>query len=933
MIESWILSKLEPLNGAPLILLRDPQRMIQRGARVVDGWAEQNGYTVLFCTGNLGLRDLYEPLRTAPDARVLVVDRSRKDSSQCLFYPDLEAQLGGQAPLELSLRDFLVEQTGDDTWPHFVEDRNLARLLLTNLPQAVAAHTQLRQVSANRFSDSDLYKIILGATLKINPFKKLTPSEIRRLCIEQHGSLEEVNRYLSPDVMTALKKMIESAPQPFCWLLERDPDVILLAFSLAAILRQHKLDYSLLLANLDPNLHEYRQMEPDFLDAALKDQLTTDPERVNADMKAVEDFLVQDPKRLAFLLRDRLELDQPEKAYEVLQKERLSPLIRSLALASLLVDLISGRDLKFHQKVLLLLEKQDQETTLPALQRPSEQWQMLRTAYRRGIELYRLVGKLARAARDLRVKPLEELDFADFDKLWNAERLNRLDFYISDLERMLRVADMLPLPHALLWSEMEVRWNKARQEFKETCEAAEAALNLVNRRFQDLYRRNYAQWILQADSPMVFTHQFLARMLKAHWDPKSGRKAVILVFDGMRTDAWDEFLRPVLEERYDVLETRPGSAILPSETEISRKAISAGCLPADFPIKSRSELELLRYWLQAEMKLSPAFEVVRDNDSVASGMAVRYVSPQIEYIVFSFTDKNLHGNPHDLAFIYNSIVREVIRQDVRAVLRELPQDALIFVTSDHGFTPFSEKALNVSGAVVEDNKLIKYRVVRAPQLFSGEDAKNVLSFDIKTLKIPLPDATRAGQAIQYIHFPRPGYVFQRETFQHNPDKYGHGGLSMAECFVPMAVLGSRHKEQGILSIAAVRQTGSVSEGEPLEIEVVVRAHLMLMQDLSITLSYNLKEVPTPRKEIFRGLEQIYRLRWTPSLPEITPEQRENGTLPLTVTAVLTYQYNGKQYRLSHSAELKIKLDTTRLRRRLDNKLDLLMGRVPKELKS
>ncbi|MEI7990059.1 MAG: hypothetical protein WCI88_13565, partial [Chloroflexota bacterium] len=224
MIESWILSKLEPLNGAPLILLRDPQRMIQRGARVVDGWAEQNGYTVLFCTGNLGLRDLYEPLRTAPDARVLVVDRSRKDSSQCLFYPDLEAQLGGQAPLELSLRDFLVEQTGDDTWPHFVEDRNLARLLLTNLPQAVAAHTQLRQVSANRFSDSDLYKIILGATLKINPFKKLTPSEIRRLCIEQHGSLEEVNRYLSPDVMTALKKMIESAPQPFCWLLERDPD-------------------------------------------------------------------------------------------------------------------------------------------------------------------------------------------------------------------------------------------------------------------------------------------------------------------------------------------------------------------------------------------------------------------------------------------------------------------------------------------------------------------------------------------------------------------------------------------------------------------------------------------------------------------------------------------------------------------------------------
>ena len=72
MIEQWILDKLEPLKPAPLIILRDPQRMILRGAHVVDGWAEQNGYAVLFCTGNLGMDDLYEPLREAPDARVRV---------------------------------------------------------------------------------------------------------------------------------------------------------------------------------------------------------------------------------------------------------------------------------------------------------------------------------------------------------------------------------------------------------------------------------------------------------------------------------------------------------------------------------------------------------------------------------------------------------------------------------------------------------------------------------------------------------------------------------------------------------------------------------------------------------------------------------------------------------------------------------------------
>jgi hypothetical protein len=82
---------------------------------------------------------------------------------------------------------------------------------------------------------------------------------------------------------------------------------------------------------------------------------------------------------------------------------------------------------------------------------------------------------------------------------------------------------------------------------------------------------------------------------------------VVLVFDGMRTDAWDEFLRPVLEERFEVIASRPGSAILPTETQLSRKAISAGCLPADFPVRSGNELELFRSWLKSAFNLSPSF--------------------------------------------------------------------------------------------------------------------------------------------------------------------------------------------------------------------------------------------------------------------------------------------------------------------------------------
>ena len=66
MIEQWVIDRLGPLKGEKLIILADPQRMIRAGARAVDGWAKENGFTVLFCSGNLALREIYENLRDDP---------------------------------------------------------------------------------------------------------------------------------------------------------------------------------------------------------------------------------------------------------------------------------------------------------------------------------------------------------------------------------------------------------------------------------------------------------------------------------------------------------------------------------------------------------------------------------------------------------------------------------------------------------------------------------------------------------------------------------------------------------------------------------------------------------------------------------------------------------------------------------------------------
>jgi len=934
MIDQWILEKIDSLDGKDVIILRDPQRMIVSGAHVVDGWAEEHGYTVLFCTGNLALREMYEAIRDDPQAKILLVDRSRKGT---LFYPDLQIQAGKEGTLSLSLRELLIEQTGDQAWPKLVDDRDLSGLLLEDLPTTLQTHRNLRQAAPNRFSDSDLYKIALGSTLKINPFKKLSPSDIRRLCIEQHSMLESLKDRLPEDVMRTLHSEIAKAPKPFCWLLVRDPNLVMRAFTLAAMLHQHKLDYQLLLSNIDPLLHAYKDISPTFLDQAIQDQFAADPDRVLDDVRAVEEALSSNPSGMALLLRDQLHLDEPQQAVNVLKLERLSNLIRSLALASLLVDLILNKDLGFHRSVLRELENQEQDTALPALRRPSEQWLALTTTYRRAVSVFELTAVLATTANKLKVAEARELEFSVFHQAWNKERLNRLDFYLSDLERLLRVGDILPLPINALWAEMGKRWKNARQAFQKTISAAENAQNIINNRFQDFYRLNYTKWLNRTDTPVIFTHQFLSRMLKPYWYPQKDQKAVILVFDGLRTDAWDEFVRPVLEERYELIADQAGSAILPTETELSRKAISAGKLPEDFPPGSRRESELLKAWLKETLGWSPNFEIVRDSDTEASGIVVRYVSPQLEYIVFNFTDENLHHNQNELALIYRSVVREIVQQDVRSVVRDLPDNALIFVTSDHGFAPMPSSIIGVPSSVVVDDHDIKYRSARTVKKLAPPDAEKSVDFDVRVMGIPMTSPSVRNTPINYVIFPRAGYLFKRPRGPHDPDKYSHGGLSLAECLVPMAVFGPRRAEKQLLSLESVRQIGSASEGETLELEITIQASQMMagkghpLPDTPFTLSFSREEIPILR-EIFSGFRKSVVVRWMPRLGEITSNDREKGVIELPVSVLLSYREGEQLVRTSRAADVRIKLDTTRLRRRLDSKLDLLMGRVPNKLK-
>lgn len=943
MLEQWVIDKLNPLKGEKLIIIADPQRMIRAGAQAVDGWAKDNGFTVLFCSGNLALREMYENLRSDTTAKIVLVDRTRQKAKLPLFYPDLEARCKPKARLTITLKDFLIEQTGDQRWPLLVNsDRNLSRLILDHQDQAVAAHDQLRVVDPHRFQDSDLYKIVLGATLNVNPFEILKPAAIRRLCIENHERLEQIKDLFSSgagteanQVLAHLKSQIEKAEKPWCWMLDHDPQVVVRAFTLSAIMYQHGLEYDVLLANFDTSLERFKAIPKKSIESAIKEMLKADPDQIAEDVAAVEGFLKDEPeKRLTFLLAERLKLDNPDYARKVLLTEKLSSLVRSMALLSLLIDLLTNRKREYHKSILLDLDEEGtkgkEDTLSVAARRPTPQWGTLLATYRRTIQFFEIADKLKAQVHKLKVLKPDQLQVEQFLQLWNDDQANRLDYYTSGLRRLVEVGDILPVPKSEFWPQLTQRWETAKQKLNESIKAVDLDLDAANAKFQDLYHTNYVKWINQTDSPLIFTHQFVSRVLKTHWDAQSGQKAVILIFDGLRVDAWEELVRPVLEEKYDVLEQLPGSAILPSETHLSRKAISAGCLPVSFC--STTENALLENALKTNMGLTVKFKVRSQDEAVECGISAHYTSDLIDVVIFNFTDKNLHNNSADLSFIYDATVREILRQDVRSVLREMPAGAAVFVTSDHGFTPVPETTFTVPDEVLTDSGDVKYRVGRLKKPLEGNDAKNGVLFKVGDLGIP--DKTgKAKWSFNHVLFPRPGLTLKRPQGKHSPERYTHGGLSLAECMIPLIVLGPKVKFEPAFDLVGIRFEGVLSEGQPLDILITARAKTPVKEELLIQLQVEaaLDDIQ-PRKEVFSGTEHDYRVRWTPKVDNPTPDEQAAGKVVKQVTAIASYRWQNRTLRATFHGTVEIQLDTTRIRRRLDSKLDSIMGMVPAGLR-
>lgn len=975
MLREWFLSKLEPVKDHKRLLVRDPARLISEHDGSLHVFAKENGFSVIVASTNLVFRELYEQAAADPAIKkILVVDRAparrRTQSAQTQapppLYPDLLGMTKEDGRIHLDLREFLIHRTHDPNWPMKVSDPKYARLIAKNLPGVLQAHRNLRTANSTRFTDHDFDTICTYAALGVAEaaFKTHDSESLWRIGLRGHAALGEVES-VAPEVMTTIRSDLRSAPAPFCWFADRDPEMVVRAFYLAVIVSQHTANWKLLIPNLDPSLAPFTGIDDKTLKEATPKLLQLGAQQADNDLTEVENSLGK--QVLQLLLLEQLKLTEPDGFARVLTNERFSTLIRSLGLLVALDDLLSNQAPGQRHKELagwLNPPADGAASDMPFVDsRPSVAWTHLKEAYQLATEIQSLRGELATFLKKLSVQKTPALTWEFFAEHWNGKRLNRLEYYLSALERLVGSADLLPRAAEDLPSPFMNALDRIKERVQAMCGEVLKRLDEINARFQDMVVSRYREWIAR-DDEMCFTSQFIRRCLKPYWDPQTER-AVLLIFDGMRYDIWDEMLRPMLDDRMETVAELSGSAILPTETEVSRWAISAGGLPASFWPR-RAENQHLKDALARELSLTGDVQAVSPGGA-GTGETVRYQAQNLDVYIFEFCDKELHKisikklpdgrdvPTRPLAFVYRQHLKSLIDNEIMAIVRGLPSGTKVFITADHGFGPVHRNPIQLDDAWLNEKTDCMYlnAWLRQPLDQIKPPAKvrdNVWELPASVLGLPEKESvtnphTGGDYEKKYasVIFPKTGYALARPKSHFNPDAYTHGGISLQEMMIPMIVLRVRTPDDGPLILEAIDGPAELVEGEEVEFRLHVsrrQSGTFAFDELRVDLEATIvAEGLSPTDPVSRDLphQVVYvppagtdaRFAYQLKTDDATDAERKAGSLTRALTVTATFRDGRKTVRKSRTHRFIVQLKSDQVIRRGIGNLGNILGLTPK----
>ena len=328
-----------------------------------------------------------------------------------------------------------------------------------------------------------------------------------------------------------------------------------------------------------------------------------------------------------------------------------------------------------------------------------------------------------------------------------------------------------------------------------------------NTEFTKYVIKNYPGWMKSDDRPLLspdVTERFVIPRLK------EGRRVVYIVVDCMRLDQW-MLVEPMVAEFFNV-ERQYYFSLLPSATPFARNALFAGMFPDDihraFPDTyqgdegslNRHEDQLVlqnlaRHGLRLEKQAK--FFKIHDNtqgDEIAKRVS-DFWDTRLVTMVFNFLDILAHGQST------NVILGEIAGSEAAfrllmktwfthsplfALLKAYAQrDCTVIVTSDHGSVLCRRGTMAHGRRTTSTNLRYKYG-----DNLKGEPKEAVIIKNPKEWR--LPSFTLGGTfmiAREDFYFVYPNNY--NEMVRRFQNSFQHGGISLEEMVVPVAILNPR----------------------------------------------------------------------------------------------------------------------------------------------
>ena len=363
------------------------------------------------------------------------------------------------------------------------------------------------------------------------------------------------------------------------------------------------------------------------------------------------------------------------------------------------------------------------------------------------------------------------------------------------------------------WKELYKRLVHWELELQEADSAMNDMLRMqkeeANQAFAKFVKRNYEQWIANADerpliSPDVFKRCIFPRL-------SAGRKVFLLVLDNLRFDQWRAISQDLAED-FDIEEDLYYS-ILPTATQYARNALFAGLMPRQikemYPElwvdeeedegKNLNEEMLIRRQLE-RYRRKEDFSYHKINDSSQVYKVLNQISGTnlpLNVLVINFIDilshartesqmvRELAGNESAYRSITLSWFRHTPIKEIFKKLASMDYDLLI--TTDHGSIRVDTPSKVVGDRNVNTN--LRYKLGKN----LSYNAKDV--YEVKqprALQLPQPNLSTTyvfATGARFFAYPN-NYNYY---VQYYKDTFQHGGVSMEEMIIPLVTLRPKGK--------------------------------------------------------------------------------------------------------------------------------------------